>query len=448
MKRSIALLSLASAFLNVGAQWVTNPNFTQVNRGYDIARDAAGNVYVYGGSAPYQLKKFNPTGVMVWSYTANPLFNSTGPNYYGDMGLDSQGSEYISSGCCNSYIVKVNNLGTMVWTSPNPYLQQWRMAFRCDIQSMIVGGNLGSNCNPNPCNIASFDPLTGLLSNVTNVQGNTTRSLALMTNNRVYSLHVTPGTTPSAASNVLTCSVLPNFTPVWSVPSNYLLSEADCGYAAYTTNGSGGLAYGYHGINAIAGNSSWIYTYDGATIYKRNAANGAPAGMVAVAGGQGCLNSGIAVDVCGNVYVGTQNGISKYDSTLAFVNAVNTPGAVYDLVIGLSNNVFACGNGFVASLVGLSPCATSCLATGVPEENESTLFDIAPNPSSGNFSIHLRQALVNPSIVIYNALGQKVFSQFLATDSELDLSAQPKGVYFYRISGPGRNTYSGKLLIQ
>jgi hypothetical protein len=62
--------------------WTFNPNFVGFNSAYDILQDLIGNIYLYGGSNPYVVKKFTSTGTAVWS------FSTMANGYYGDMCLE------------------------------------------------------------------------------------------------------------------------------------------------------------------------------------------------------------------------------------------------------------------------------------------------------------------------------------------------------------------------
>ncbi|HTB31680.1 MAG TPA: T9SS type A sorting domain-containing protein [Bacteroidia bacterium] len=81
--------------------------------------------------------------------------------------------------------------------------------------------------------------------------------------------------------------------------------------------------------------------------------------------------------------------------------------------------------------------------------------DVYPNPSNGIFTVALSHAeLVSASqttVVIYDVLGEKVYSQFLIRNSQfvIDLSNQPSGIYLYRVSkNDGTLLGEGKLVIQ
>ncbi len=342
--------------------WSVSPALTTDNHACDVARDVIGNVFVYGGTANYQCKKFNSGGVLQWTYV-----NANGGSWYGDMAIDFAGNVYLSPGCCFANTVKINGTNAaLIWTAPTAYYEQWRLAFDCNYTFLIIGGYLSpSSCTPTPCNIANLNANTGVLTNISNTPGSELRGLAVANNGRVYSMHVTFGATGAAATNQLTCSSSPTFTTNWSVTDGYLMHEFGGFYAS---------PYQFHGFNSVAINGNFVYTTDGATIFKRSITTGASLASVAITGGNLMNCSGICLDGCGNVYVGTFiSGVRKYDANLNFLTSAATPGAVYDVAMGINNEVLASGNGFVASLANLAPCQPVLNLTMVPT-----------NPGCGN----------------------------------------------------------------
>lgn len=77
--------------------------------------------------------------------------------------------------------------------------------------------------------------------------------------------------------------------------------------------------------------------------------------------------------------------------------------------------------------------------TGTELIPEEAAIVIIPNPNSGVFTIEVRNDKVQDqegSIEIYNAIGQRVFfSQTPGLNQTIDISAQPAGSYFIRITG-------------
>ena len=68
-------------------------------------------------------------------------------------------------------------------------------------------------------------------------------------------------------------------------------------------------------------------------------------------------------------------------------------------------------------------------------------LQIYPNPSTGKFFIQANEALSGAEIKIYDVLGKKVYDQQLTgmNSKEVDLSAQPRGIYL--VSLIGRNNF-------
>lgn len=89
--------------------------------------------------------------------------------------------------------------------------------------------------------------------------------------------------------------------------------------------------------------------------------------------------------------------------------------------------------------------------SGVNElATNSSSINIYPNPSTGKFTIQLSGIDNKSSIIIYNALGEQVYTGELnSTRPTIDLSGKPAGIYLYRIlSKTGESVKNGKMIIQ
>jgi uncharacterized delta-60 repeat protein len=81
-------------------------------------------------------------------------------------------------------------------------------------------------------------------------------------------------------------------------------------------------------------------------------------------------------------------------------------------------------------------------------------FDISriviyPNPSNGYFTLQIEDLITTKTIEIYDIIGRKIyFKSIVENKSTLDLSNQPKGIYFYKISDNNSEIKSGKLIIE
>jgi uncharacterized delta-60 repeat protein len=106
------------------------------------------------------------------------------------------------------------------------------------------------------------------------------------------------------------------------------------------------------------------------------------------------------------------------------------------------------GNGTTVTLSNVPVQVTGLCgnAIGVSEFSKNNLISIYPNPNSGIFQIKSDESLKNATIKIYNTQGQIIFesTQFV---SEIDLSNQPKGIYFIQIKSEEK-IINKKIVVQ
>jgi len=81
---------------------------------------------------------------------------------------------------------------------------------------------------------------------------------------------------------------------------------------------------------------------------------------------------------------------------------------------------------------------------GTVISNDKTSIIIYPNPSPGIFNISGKKSI--SEIDVFNAYGEKVLTTRKMLPGKIDLSGQPKGVYFIRIIY-GNKTHFEKLII-
>ncbi len=83
----------------------------------------------------------------------------------------------------------------------------------------------------------------------------------------------------------------------------------------------------------------------------------------------------------------------------------------------------------------------------VDEQTLASLIKIYPNVSTGIFNVE--QAEINDiQLTVFDALGQKVSQQeFHGYTTEIDLSAQKAGIYFYQMKDAKNRVASGKLIL-
>src|SRR6185312_6190361 len=93
---------------------------------------------------------------------------------------------------------------------------------------------------------------------------------------------------------------------------------------------------------------------------------------------------------------------------------------------------------------------TMTAPTGLNNITNSNQFDIYPNPGNGIFIVQANNQWLsaNDQIEVYNMLGEKIYVHLLsALNPILDLSTQPTGIYFYRITSESGDVLSkGKLI--
>nr|NQU91317.1 T9SS type A sorting domain-containing protein [Bacteroidota bacterium] len=115
----------------------------------------------------------------------------------------------------------------------------------------------------------------------------------------------------------------------------------------------------------------------------------------------------------------------KFDLEVSYENRFDNSGLFHTNGISVVKNVKASSTG-VANL-------------------EFSGVRIYPNPTSG--MIHITGIEESSSIKIFNAFGEQIKHNEILTSNEVDLSGQPKGVYFIRIESE-KGSYFEKIIIQ
>lgn len=108
---------------------------------------------------------------------------------------------------------------------------------------------------------------------------------------------------------------------------------------------------------------------------------------------------------------------------------------------------------YTYSIGGCSDSATEQIqvswCTGIDENNPAAI-SVNPNPSNGQFELSLDNLNEDVNITIYNNVGQLVYQEKLTAatyNNILDLSTQPKGIYYLRITG-NNTLLEEKIIIQ
>lgn len=311
--------------------FLINPNFTNQNKALDVTCDALGFVYAFGGQNPWKLKKFNGSnGALIWTNT------TTYASWYGDLATDPSGNSYITEGCCGGGMQKISTNNVVLWNQNYGVQEFWCLTFNCDFTNLYLAQGYASS--PFVYNsISNVNLNTGAVTGGTAVIGSEPRSLGWGPSGNMYLLGCSSGNAPNQV-----VGITPAFTNIFAVASNYALAYNGPAYAngSNPTSGQNGIAAGYN----------FFCTSNGATLYKRNLLTGAQLGTLNIPGGVAEGNSGILIDACDNIYVGSSNGnIYKYDMNLNLLATAAAGGPVYCLYPGQNGEVIGCGNGFVGA---------------------------------------------------------------------------------------------------
>lgn len=334
--------------------WVQTPTLSNSNAVWECEKDGAGNIYIIGGDHPMKLLKYNSTGTLQWTF-ATP-FDTVAASSYGGNGdwlgtfaTDLTGNSYVTCGS-TAALLKVNSAGSQVYlVNGGSNDEYWNIAFNCDQTKLIVAGTRLTGLPSITGSGVIFDINTsnGSVNSVKTVGGTTpggfginnpdeVRSITSSRNAKYYYL-----TLDSMGCIDQNFSACPTATTLWKT-SGYNL-----GYKCENYRPNNGNA----GIMALRANKNFLYSSNGSTIQKRSLASGAVLSSAAIPGGSTITsggfnqvaNSGIDIDSCGNVYVGSGNAVVKYDANLNQLSSSATAFKVYDVCVSYGGNVIATG---------------------------------------------------------------------------------------------------------
>ncbi len=451
--------------------WISNPNFIGSNKAYDLQYDAQGNVYVMGSgdNSEYELQKHNSTGAIQWTFSLNFTYSFKSDYYYGAFTTDKRsGTSYVAEGLDISgsgcLVKKINSSGSLVASfSGNSNINEiWRMAFDYCNNNVIIGAGDGGS----PVYQAAILDTACVSMTPVNIlgagAGATHHDISMMALDGHGKCYFATAASASASytgyNNIVLQVPVATLSPTaYQVFDRSAFTElASVSY--YPALSSAPYLYSGNGYNGIVADAHLLVTYDGNKIRRWNPSTGSIIDSVTVNPNQQ-LSGGIDLDCSENIYVGSNASVIIYDSSLTLKNTYPLTDTVYDIKITNAGVLYACGKGFVsASAISTNGCSDSgCGALTSINENSavSGSMILYPNPNNGKFSILLNNAELTHNnatkLSIYNALGEEIYSQttLLYGQQSLDLSAQPNGIYFYRLTEQmGTLISSGKLIIQ
>ena len=403
----------------------------------DIGMDSLSNTYILGSGTDSYVQKYSPTGSLSWTYTLSQY--GAFSNYVSALAVDMKGNTYIpmpygNTNAAGGYygLLCLNTSGSLIYynnTNPlaNPKMfEVWSLVFSPKDSVLIEAGapnieqyelGLVNSANGN-LGTETIDTLLGEIY-----------TACIAPNGKYYGISSNPCFGCNTPGNNIVCYTVnkSQATLAWNRPTKYQWNDFD-------NKNPNGIA-----SNWIAAGRKYLYTTDGLTLHQRSLSNGDSLKSITIPGGSntaGASPGGLAVDVCGNVYVGTINSVLVYDSSLNLLTTHSTSSAVYG--IACSNAlVSACGgvtgNGFVTQFATTnSPCDTILTSINTIVPNKNT-FEVFPNPSNGLFNI--RTSYDNNTIVeVYNSLGQFITQKkVLNGQGSLDLSGESNGIYCLRV---------------
>ncbi len=339
--------------------WTTTPVFTGSSSAFDVDWDDAGNCYVYGGAFPFQVIKYNSSGVALWTYTTS--FTST-KKRYGDFAVDRRtGSIYIVEGynpTTGAAIIKLFTNGSVAKIFPgnSSFTEMWRLTFSsCTNQLVIAGGGVTSP-SYTACyldtNLVNLSPVN-VLNSATGYHD--MWGVAADNSGNCYMATAQSISSPTMFDNLLFSLPLPSLSPAnWQTPSGYKFVET---YGvSYTPGSLTGYSNGYNGM-CMGGTG--LYTYDSHLLQKWNTSNGSVSGSVTVNGPiikNARRYGGITADQCDHLFLGLGSSIEQYNS-LTFAGSIPAPDTIYDLNLGKNNILYACGKGFISAIqLNITPC--------------------------------------------------------------------------------------------
>lgn len=340
--------------------WTINPSFPGANSGWDITRDGAGNIYCQGGNAPFYLKKFNPAGTLIWTYTYP---NST--SWPGDFATEQSGFTYISYGAwLGTNLTKIDPSGIVIFNNlfsntAYPNMEGWRMTQNCKTGALYGSGFGYDYSLYDFTNVWSIDTATGDFSSYIQLHPTAVevRSMTFSpASGDVYVLSVQCSSTPVPEGNRI-IRLDPSLSTIFNVTDGYPMLETQANYYPNFYGGYNGIAVG-----------CYLYTYDGSSLKRWDKSSGIQIGTnVIVPGGTQMFNGGLFLDPCGNVYAGSSNKVVKYDATLNLQTTATTNGAVYDICSGNNpGEILVCGAGFISS-IDMGACSQmNVTVTSVP----------------------------------------------------------------------------------
>ncbi len=364
--------------------WVTSITSLPTNNyGYDVDYDFAGNLYVFGGTTTYKIAKYNPLGILLWTFSGvitSPSWTSSGNYFYpliGNFIVDKFSQKcYTGQGedVSGTRIVRLDMNGlydNYITTAVGLWQECWDFGFKCSTGEILGfggtnnGNYTGSSINQTTgaVNPKSFNPTYS-------TPGQDVANNAIDDNGDVFVIYASVQTT--FLNNKISKLNAALNNNVWIVPSQYTTLRENENKSSYI---GAGLSLGSsNGFNCLAVNNNYLYYYDGFNLAAYNKLTGARIGFTTLSGQTARTMGGIAVDDCNNVYVGGNNLIKSYNFngtvfnplTNILLNVTSPNKYVYDLKLDKnSNSLYASGSGFAGVYSAINSVTCSVIQLSI-----------------------------------------------------------------------------------
>ncbi len=407
----------------------------ELNQPWGVAVDKAGNVY----AAEYNnqtIRKINTNGIIttIAGNTKNGFAGDGGAatlaelNYPTGVAVDTLGNVYIADQH-NNRVRKVNTSGIISTYAGNGIASFSGDGGAATAAEMNVAAGVAVDVSGNIF-IADF-------YNFRVRKVNTSGKISTVAGNGNYSF--------SGDGGQATAASIKSFIGV-AVDKNgniYIADQANGRVRKVNTSGI---------MSTFAGNGTQSYSGDG--------------GLASAA--ELSYPYGVGTDVSGNVFIADYaNERVRYipksdiistvagDGTLGYFGD-GGPATAAELSTLSGVAVDAIGNVYIADQTNNCIRKLTPIPSGLQQlTNNSEAISVYPNPGNGVFTMLFNQnenISDTQKIEIYSILGTKIFDGFLnpvGHSTEINLTTQPNGIYFYKVLGStGKITTEGKLIIQ
>ncbi|MFZ5554924.1 MAG: SBBP repeat-containing protein [Bacteroidota bacterium] len=454
---------LAKYDANGNVIWAKRAGENEHDASYSIATDNYGNVYVVGSFISNTITfgtitltnlsifnddmfivKYDPSGNVIWakstggialdkalSVTTDTLGNVYVTGVFGSNSIVFGSDTLTNSGTFNSFLTKYDSSGNVIWAkSLGGSFYDYSNSVATDASgyvyiggylasdTVILGSDTLSNSGAADIFLAKYDPSGNVIwaKRAGGISDDEVNSVATDAWDKIYITGYFESDTMTVGSATLSNA-----------------GSKDMFIAAYDSSG-----------NAVWANSAGGITYDEAFSIATDApgnvyVTGSFNGSTITFGSDTLTNAGMS-----NIF------LAKFDPSGNINWAKSAGGITYDVAYSVATD--ASGNVFVGGIFS-SPSISfgSTVLTG----NDNELFiaklntingveklqsnfeaRVYPNPANRIFTIQIindELRNINYELIVYNMLGEKVFSKKADTDkTEIDLSNQPGGAYFIK----------------